>query len=356
MSTVYLAALSGGVDSSVVLKMLLDETDKVIGITHYHWPDSKCCSSTCMDISSQLCREAGIKYLPIDLKESFKDQIVEPFVNSYLNGFTPNPCVFCNQNIRFDSLIKSAKESLGLSDSDNIKIATGHYARILKENGLFKLKRGLDKKKDQTYMLYRLSQKQLSLCHFPLGEYTKPQVRKIARDLHLATAKKRDSQDICFVVNNYREFLSEYTGTQMPKGPFISTNGETLGFHTGISNYSRGQRKGLGLSGGPWYVINIISATNTIILGRKEDLMADNFFISNCVWHLSEVPENFSCTVQVRYHGTQYTAQVTKENHHLYRVKLESFSADVCPGQSAVFYTEDTVIGGGIIQPLGDTT
>ncbi len=349
-STTVLVALSGGVDSAVVMHLLHQQSYGVIGFSHRHWPESKCCNTVCLDISREQCRNLGVPYHTADTMVEFTQNIVDPFVEDYQNGFTPNPCVLCNEKNRFGTTIDKLIDSLNLS-KENFKIATGHYARIKKNNqGIYELKRGLDPKKDQTYMLYRLSQKQLSHCLFPLGSYKKEEVRKLASDYQLASAKKPDSQDICFVETNYRNFINQYNPSPQNEGDFVDIQGVKLGRHQGFYRYSRGQRKGLGLSGGPWFVIEVKVSANQVVLGKKEDLKITQFKIKDCVWNQDPKKEMiYNC--QVRYHGKIYKAKVLFQTRKdsCYEIHLESFSNDVTKGQSAVFYQDDTLIGGGII-------
>jgi tRNA-specific 2-thiouridylase len=344
-----LVALSGGVDSAVVLNLIKSRYRNVTGVSHHHWPESRCCSTECMDNCSRQCRDLGLPFSVVDTMVEFTEEIIQPFVQAYRKGTTPNPCVFCNQKNRFGHMIDKFFQNKGLQVPKNYRIATGHYARISSEKNRYRLRRGIDKKKDQSYMLYRLSQEQLSHCLFPLGDYKKSEIRKMAESWSLLSAKKQDSQDICFVEKDYRDFIQQYTGEKDTKGYFLDKKGKKLGTHNGISSYNRGQRKGLGLSGGPWFVLDILPESNTVILGSRKELYITQFSISDCVWHLPEVPEIFSCSVQVRYHGPIYKCTVKKTGNDRFQIELEQASDEISPGQSAVFYSGDTVWGGGII-------
>ena len=368
--TLVMVALSGGVDSAVVMNLLSQKYGHVHGVSHKHWPESRCCTSACIDTCRSQSTDLGVPYSTVDTMVSFAEQIVDPFVEAYRQGTTPNPCVFCNQRNRFGWLVERYLSGIDSTAYKDYKLATGHYARIIRREGRYRLARGKDSAKDQSYMLYRLSQKQLAHALFPLGELDKAQVRTMAAEWNLESAKKEDSQDICFVEDDYRNFLKAYTGTGEATGDFVTAGGKVLGRHKGVAYYTRGQRKGLGLSGGPWYVLQTNPDTNQVVLGNREELYTSEFLISDCVWHETLPPESMKCTVQVRYHGEIHEAQVTKENDSVahanvnsgvalsgaktcWRIRLTQPSLDVSPGQSAVFYADDVVVGGGVIQKEG---
>jgi tRNA-specific 2-thiouridylase len=354
-NTHVFVAMSGGVDSAVVLHLMKQEYENVQGVSHKHWPDSKCCTTACIDTCRAQCQDLGVPYTTIDTMVHFTEEIVDSFVEEYQRGRTPNPCVLCNQKNRFGHMVTGALEQCIPQEmkqhTDNVqyKIATGHYAQVVYRENRYWLARGKDPEKDQSYMLYRLSQEQLSHCLFPLGSRVKSEVRELAEGLQLESAKKPDSQDICFVETNYREFIQDYTGTQEESGDFVTQDGTKLGPHKGIAHYSRGQRKGLGLGGGPWYVLDIRAKSKEVVLGSREELLKTTFTVSNWVWHHPDLPDVFECQVQVRYHGKILEAQVDKNNN---TVTLSTPTPDLSPGQSAVLYWEDTVIGGGIIQEV----
>ncbi|MBF0430344.1 MAG: tRNA 2-thiouridine(34) synthase MnmA [Fibrobacteria bacterium] len=343
------SALSGGVDSAVVLHLLKQQYPNVIGLSHRHWPESKCCSTACIDACRSQCDTMGVPFFPVDTLVPFTETIVEAFASAYYRGITPNPCVYCNQQHRFSLMIDLYFKQQQIQKTDDYLIATGHYARIDKTENWYQLKRGIDPEKDQSYMLYRLSQEQLSHCRFPLGDYEKTEVRKIADKLSLPSAKIPDSQDICFVEDDYREFIKQYTGKEHVPGLFKDLNGNILGPHKGIACYNRGQRKGLGLGGGPWFVLHINTVTNEVILGNREDLNVDKFSIGDCVWHSPTPPEHLEGTIQVRYHGKEIPGILTKTEDEKYDIQLAQSSSNICPGQHAVIYQDDLVIGGGTI-------
>lgn len=347
--TLVCVALSGGVDSAVVLWMAKNSFPQVVGLTHRHWPESKCCSTECIDHCRHQSNQWNIPFFSIDTMATFAEEIVEDFVKQYENGFTPNPCVLCNQKNRFGKMLEVFFEKYPQYRTENYLLATGHYARIVQTPQGKRLARGLDPEKDQSYMLYRLNQYQIDHAYFPLGELKKEQVRKIAAEQNLWSAKTSDSQDICFVPGEYRDFLKEYTGRSPTPGAFLSKTGEILGSHHGVSHYNRGQRKGLGLAGGPWYVLDINVQKNQVILGKEEDLFTTELCIHQCHFPGVAPSESFECSVQLRYHGKVYAAKVSPQENSTYRISLSEPCRDFSPGQSAVLYHDDIVIGGGIL-------
>lgn len=347
--TIFIA-LSGGVDSAVAAYLLKEKNHPLIGISHIVWPESKCCESVCLDHCAQFCQQLGIPYYRIDCIVSFCKHVINPFVDFYHHGKTPNPCVLCNECIRFDVMLKKIAEQHPELCSEDNQIATGHYARVCYENNQYVLKKAKDVTKDQSYMLYRLSQEQLKKCVFPLGELYKTEVRNLAKNWHLKAAEKKDSQDACFVSTTYQDFLDSYSGKKFPKGNLIDKDGHILGQHKGIAYYTRGQRKGLQLSGGPWYVIQINTDDQTILLGSKSDLLTKTFKIEDCHWIIQKLDKKFRCKVQTRYHAKEINCEVERLSDNKAKIQLEEPSPDVTPGQSAVLYQDDRVVGGGVIQ------
>lgn len=347
--TLVFVALSGGVDSSVVLRLLKEKYVQVQGVSHIVWPESLCCTAECLDSCALQCQQEEISYQSIEAVQQFSEQVVDPFVEDYFSGRTPNPCVLCNQYIRFDFMLKEFFKINKLPPNKNYKLATGHYARIEEKEGRFLLKKGLDEKKDQAYMLYRLSQAQLAHALFPLGELKKEEVRNLATQWQLSSAKKTDSVDACFAGGDYRSFLVDYSGRQPEKGAFVDSGGNVLGQHEGYPFYTRGQRRGLGLSAGPWYVIAVRPQSNEVVLGMREELLLTKFYVNNLVWHVPAKTEG-AATVQVRYHSAEIPCQIKKIAEDLIEVDLLTPSAEIAPGQSAVFYDDDYVLGGGYIK------
>lgn len=349
-STTFVA-LSGGVDSSVVAYLLKEQGHSLVGVSHIVWPESKCCETVCLDYCLAFSNTLQIPYYKIDCIVPFCRKVIDPFVDTYHHGKTPNPCVLCNEYIRFDQMLSTLFDSHPELKSDSYKIATGHYAQVENRDGHYYLKRGLDPSKDQSYMLYRLSQEQLSHCLFPIGGMLKSEVRKLAEQWNLASAQKKDSQDACFVKDTYPAFLEAYSSKIFPKGPMLDTYGNIIGEHHGIPYYTRGQRKGLQLSTGPWYVNCIDVEKNAIVLGRKTDLVSTKFEIDNCNWiHLKD--SHFLSTVQTRYHSMEKQCSVELVGAKKAIVTLASGFYDVTPGQSAVLYDQEYVIGGGIISEI----
>jgi tRNA-specific 2-thiouridylase len=342
-------ALSGGVDSAVAACLLKQRTANLTGLSHRHWPESRCCSTECIDRCAEQCRGMGIPYYSVDCMVEFARQVVDDFVTSYERGVTPNPCVLCNEQIRFGLMVEKHHRLRGLPLPPDYRIATGHYARVERRDDRYYLMRGRDAGKDQSYMLYRLSQEELSRCIFPLGDLFKTEVRRLAAEWGLSSAKQGDSQDVCFVQDRYQEFIRQYSEKVQRPGPFVDRTGRELGRHGGIAYYTRGQRSGLGLNGGPWYVIAIDVDTNAIVVGPREDLAASRFSIAEARWIHRVSAGSFRSTVQTRYRGREIECDVTVADAAHATVELASPSEDVTPGQSAVFYRGDDVVGGGII-------
>ncbi len=355
-----LMAMSGGLDSSVAAMMLIQEGYEVVGITMKTWEyppagnpgkETGCCSLDSINDARHLAVSFGFPHYVLDIREEFNHYIVSDFIDEYLKGRTPNPCVICNTHIKWAALLKRADQ---LSCQ---YIATGHYARIRKENGRMILSKGIDEKKDQSYVLWGLSQKFLERTLFPLGEYTKPEIRKIAekagfRDI----ADKRESYEICFIPDNdYRSFLKKQVPgleDNMKDGDFVDKEGNFLGKHKGFPFYTIGQRKGLNVAvGEPLYVNKIIPETNTVVLGRKEETFRKHFSVSGVnLIKYENLTEQQNVHAKVRYKDPGHEATIR------YDQKKDRMTVDLCeaisaitPGQSAVFYDGEDVIGGGFI-------
>lgn len=347
--------MSGGVDSSVAAALLLKQGYEVIGLTMRLWDDDTADGSdkcSALEDAKRVCESLGIKHYVADFRDSFRQNVIEYFVNEYKNGRTPNPCIICNKFLKFDEMLKFAEE-LGAD-----YIATGHYARIERDadTGRYLLKEAESAKKDQTYVLYSLTQEQLSKTLMPLGELeSKAETRKIAEDLGLLNAKKADSMEICFVPDkDYAAFIERHTGEPAAAGEFVDTEGNVIGRHKGIIHYTVGQRKGLGVTfGKPMFVTKINSETNEVVLGEKgtefsQSLVADRLnFIS--IEDLSEPIEVFA---KVRYSAKPAKATVLPIAGGLAEVVFDTPQRAVTPGQAVVFYDESKscVIGGGIIR------
>jgi tRNA-uridine 2-sulfurtransferase len=368
MSTSTIAvAMSGGVDSSTVAAMLRAEGHNVIGLTMQLWnqrrlagregmPESvqgRCCSLDDVYDARGVARAIGIPYYVVNHEERFERDVVRPFVAEYLSGRTPIPCSLCNNHLKFDQLLIVARQ-IGAD-----QIATGHYARVEFDEvrGRWLLKRPTDRAKDQTYFLFGLTQEQLSRTLFPLGSMIKPEVRELARKLGLALAEKPDSQEICFVPGgDYKRFLDAYLaeqGESLPdtSGELVSTSGEVLGEHKGIHNFTVGQRKGLGVAtGSPLYVIQINGERGQVVVGSEEGLYSKAMQVrrTNLI-SVAELPEPMRVTVKIRHRHEAAPATLERSEGDEIRVTFDEPQRAVTPGQAAVFYDGDVVVGGGWI-------
>ncbi len=352
-----LVAMSGGVDSSVAAYLMEKRGFKCMGCTMRLYENDvigedifgTCCSiNDTMDARS-VCDKIGIDYNIYHCEAQFRDKVIEPFVCSYERGETPNPCIGCNRYLKFDILYNKAKE-LGY---DNI--ATGHYARVVEENGHFYLKKAMDLNKDQSYVLYNLTEDQLRHTFFPLGDITKNEVREIAEENDFATSHKKESQDICFVPDgDYAGMIRRYRNREYPKGNFVDIDGNILGRHEGIIEYTVGQRRGLGIAADRrLYVKSIDANKNEVILADDKDLFTREFEVRDFSWITGEVPaKEFDCKVKIRYRHREQKARVTVLCGKRAGVIFDDPQRAVTPGQSAVFYDGDVVLGGGIIDRI----
>jgi len=351
-------AMSGGVDSSVAAALLQRQGYDCIGITMcfsaygVRPADSigkrpSCCGIQGIEDARRVCHKLGIRHYVLNMQKDLEKHVINDFCQEYLRGRTPNPCVRCNQYLKFGALLKKA---LSL-DADCL--ATGHYARITK-TPVYQLKKGKDKLKDQSYFLYRLSQNQLKHILFPLGNYTKVEVRKLAREFALPVADKLASQEICFLPHaDYRVFLGLRMKKLIRPGMVVDKHGVTLGRHKGIAFYTIGQRQGLGIAMGyPAYVIKIDYKENRIMLGGKDDVYSKEFMVKD-IHFISPAPKKkIAARVRIRYNHKEALAQLSPEGDKI-KVKFKNPQFAVTAGQSAVFYDNDVVVGGGIIdRPL----
>jgi tRNA-uridine 2-sulfurtransferase len=365
-----ICGMSGGVDSSATAALLLEQGYDVVGITLKLWPqdcvnraEDKCCGPQAVTDARSVCHKLGIPYYLIDESAEFQKHVIQYFADEYKAGRTPNPCVMCNQNLKFGRLIDRANQ-LGADF-----IATGHFARIERPltpslspsdgervappgEGRVLLKRGRDLRKDQSYFLFSLRQDQLSRALFPLGEKTKSDTREVARHCNLKTADKEESMEICFVPdNNYGGFLQQANLVQKTRGEIVDVHGHVLGQHDGIAFYTIGQRKGLGISSAkPLYVIELDAEKNRVVVGDDSALDRDEFTVQNCNWIPWEnPPASIEVTAKIRYNHPGTAATVTPLPLGQARVKLHIAQRAVTPGQAAVFYQDDLVVGGGWI-------
>jgi tRNA-specific 2-thiouridylase len=343
-------AMSGGVDSSVAAALLKEQGFDVYGITMKlaNWESREgrtfggCCGSKDFYDARSVAQTLGIPHYMYDYVETFKVSVIDYFKDSYLKAETPNPCIACNQHVKFDALLKHAV-ALGAD-----YLATGHYARI-EQNTTYQLKKAADPAKDQSYVLYGLGQKELGSLLFPLGDYSKPQIRELARKYGLKTADKPDSYEICFVPNeDYKQFITEEVpAVQRPSGPIRHRDGRVLGQHRGLPYYTIGQREGLGISvGHPLYVLDLEKDSNTLVVGEKPDVYSKTAVVRDVTWVSGTAPE-FPAAVSVKIRSKHIEASATLQNSS--NVVFDEPQSAVTPGQAAVFYQGDVVLGGGVI-------
>lgn len=351
-----LIAMSGGVDSSVAAYLMLSRGYRCQGVTMrlYHNEDiglaaeSQCCSAQDVEDAARVAEELGMPFGTVDYAASFRRCVIEKFIRVYEAGGTPNPCIDCNRTMKFMRLMDYA-DGLGLR-----YVVTGHYARVEQDaaSGRFLLKKAADTAKDQSYVLYNLTQEELSRVIFPLGALTKPEVREIARREGFVNARKHESQDICFVPDgDYGAFMERYTGKTYPEGDFLDRAGNVIGRHKGAVRYTLGQRRGLGLAMGEHvYVTAKDMAANTVTVGRNEDLFTRELVAEDV--NLISIPaltEPMRAAVKSRYRQKEAPATLYPYGDGLVRVVFDEPQRAITPGQAAVFYDGDTVIGGGTI-------
>jgi tRNA-specific 2-thiouridylase len=354
-----LVAMSGGLDSSVTAMLLHEQGYQVIGVTMKTWDYASsggskkttgCCSLDDINDARILAVNLGFHHIILDIREEFGDYIIDNFVEEYLAGRTPNPCVLCNTHIKWDALLKRA-DQMGCE-----YIATGHYANVRQENGRYVVSKGRDENKDQSYVLWGLSQKSLARTLFPLGNYTKDEIRQMALDRgYDEFVKKSESYEICFVPDNdYRGFLKRKVDgleDQVRGGKFVDTSGNELGQHEGYPFYTIGQRKGLGIATGePMYVTAIDAASNTVTLGEKHELLKQQALVRqpNFVKYAS-IPSETEVLTKVRYKDKGTMSTVNAREDGLLEVQFYGEVSGVAPGQSAVFYEGNDLLGGGFI-------
>ena len=349
-----LVAMSGGVDSSVAAKLLVEAGAHCTGCTMKLYTNEDaglsrghtCCSLDDVEDARSVAAKLGMHYYVFNFAEDFEEKVIGKFVRSYLAGRTPNPCIDCNRCMKFDRLFDRA-DLLGCSH-----VATGHYARIERENGKFVLKKALDPAKDQSYVLYAMTQAQLARTLFPLGELDKTAVRRLAAESGFWNAEKPDSQDICFVPDgDYAAAIERLSGKKAEPGDFVDPSGRVLGRHGGIIRYTVGQHRGLGLSlPEKKYVCRICPEDNTVVLGDLKDLFSGGARVSDVNWIAGETPQtSVRCKVKTRYRQTEQPAVVTPLPDGGAEIRFDAPQRAVTPGQAAVFYDGDTVLGGGTI-------
>jgi tRNA-specific 2-thiouridylase len=346
--------MSGGVDSSATAALLLEQGYDVVGITLKLWPqdcvnraEDKCCGPQAVTDARAVCHKLDVPYYLIDEAAEFQTRVINYFAAEYKAGRTPNPCVMCNQNLKFGRLIERA-DQLGAQF-----IATGHFARLeRREDGRVLLRRGRDLRKDQSYFLFSLRQEQLSRALFPLGEKTKSDTREVARHCNLKTAEKEESMEICFVPDkDYGKFLQDAKLAEKHRGEIVNVHGHLLGHHDGIEFYTIGQRKGLGLtSPAPLYVVELDAEQNRVVVGDESALDRDEFMVDRCNWIPFDAPDGpIDAVVKIRYNHPGTPATITPLEGDRARIKLHIAQRAITPGQAAVFYQDDLVVGGGWI-------
>lgn len=343
--------MSGGVDSSVAADLLLQAGYEVIGATLQLMPRDKeqgCCGWSAVDDARQVADQLGIAHYVFNYRERFEKQVIDYFCAEYLLGRTPNPCIACNRFIKFGDMLQQAR-AVGMD-----YLATGHYARIKfdEQRQRYLLYRAMDPLKDQSYVLYSMSQEQLAHMLFPLGEYSKPQIREIANELNLVVADKAESQEICFVEDDdYARFVAERNPGRILPGPILSTSGEVMGQHEGIAHYTIGQRRGLRLAKGyPIYVVGLDPIRNAVIVGDKDEVFANECTAREVNWIAMEKLEGeLEVEAKIRYTAKPVPALLTPNEDGAVKVTFQEPVRALTPGQAIVFYDGDMVLGGGTI-------
>lgn len=347
MTKKVIVGMSGGVDSAVSALLLKEAGYDVMGVTLCLWTGEENSAQKNAADAASVAALVGVEHEVVDFEENFRRDVIGNFIETYLRGETPNPCVECNRHIKFKRMLMEA-DRLGAD-----YVATGHYARVEKSGNRYLLKRAADRTKDQTYVLYSLTQEQLSRVLFPLGGYTKPEIRAIAEKNGFVNAHKQDSQDICFIPDgDYASFIERYTGKKFPRGNFIDREGHILGTHGGMIRYTVGQRKGLGIAlGKPMFVCAKDVVANTVTLGENKDLFSRALTarqINLIACDRLETPTRV--TAKIRYQQSEQPATVIQTDESHFRVDFDTPQRAISCGQSVVLYDGDTVVGGGIIE------
>lgn len=349
-------AMSGGVDSSVAAALLVEQGYNCIGVMMRLWAEvgpgegsaNKCCSLESVNDARLVADRLGIPFYLINVEQPFKQHVVDFFISGYSSGVTPNPCIECNRHIRFGHLLNYARK-LGADF-----LATGHYARLRRlSDGTVQLLKAIDEQKDQSYVLSVMGQDELRSVAFPIGGYTKSEVRQMAAARGLPTASKHDSMDLCFIADDdYRRFLRDWAAESMRPGPILDRSGRLWGEHAGLPGYTIGQRKGLGVSGAaePLFVLELDYARNALVVGGADELGRDGFVVERLNWTLDEAPSDSApAQCKIRYKARAVDCTIHPLTAATAEVRLAEKVRDITPGQGAVFYDGDVVLGGGII-------
>lgn len=349
--------MSGGVDSSVAAYLLKQQGYEVIGIMMKLSPDNPdyeeneggCCSISAASDARRVADVLNIPFYVMNFKDAFKKNVIDNFIDEYMEGRTPNPCIVCNKIIKFEEFLRKAK-ALGAD-----YIATGHYAKIEKQEDRYVLKKADDDKKDQTYALYSLTQEQLSHTLMPCGDYSKPEIRNIAEKIGLEVYRKKDSQEICFIPDNdHGAYIKKYSGREIKPGNFVDKKGRVIGVHKGIVYYTIGQRKGLGIAvGKPIFVTDINPLTNQVVLGDEEDIFKTELIAKELNFILfDELTSNLRVSAKIRYSAKPQVATLVPLENNRVKVIFDEKQRAITKGQSVVFYLENLVVGGGIIEEV----
>jgi tRNA-uridine 2-sulfurtransferase len=360
--TRVVVAMSGGVDSSVAAALLKQQGFDVIGMMLRLWSEpgkensNRCCTPDAMALARRVAAQLDIPFYAVDARQPFHSNVVQYFLDEYARGMTPNPCLVCNRVIRWKFLLDHAL-AMGAE-----YMATGHYVKLREQvfsgansgsHSTMQLLRADDRSKDQSYVLHVLNQEQLRSALFPVGNYTKEEIRSMAKEFGLPSASRPDSQDLCFLAGeDYREFIKRNAPDSLIEGEIRSITGNLLGKHTGLSQYTIGQRKGLGFSSSqPMYVLDKITESNTLVVGVADALGKNELTVKDLNWISGISPEEvFRAEVKIRYTAREASAEVARLKNGKYLVRFDNHLRDITPGQAAVFYQDDVVLGGGIIE------